>query len=79
MQGRIDAYAAESGDRRLVLGQLGWRHSSYERASKVEAGELVLSAAAIIFLIASGWLGGMLAYRYGVPVADEVTQAEGYQ
>jgi uncharacterized membrane protein len=27
----------------------------------------------------SGWLGGKLAYRYGVRVADEATQAQGYQ
>jgi hypothetical protein len=26
----------------------------------------------------SGWLGGMLAYRFGVRVADETTQAEGF-
>ncbi|WP_159424481.1 hypothetical protein [Streptomyces sp. 3214.6] len=26
----------------------------------------------------SGFLGGKLAYRYGVRVADESTQAEGY-
>ncbi|MFE8990795.1 hypothetical protein ACFYMI_23785 [Streptomyces collinus] len=26
----------------------------------------------------SGYLGGKLAYRYGVRVADENTQAEGY-
>jgi hypothetical protein len=26
----------------------------------------------------SGYLGGKLTYRYGVRVADEVTQAEGY-
>jgi hypothetical protein len=26
----------------------------------------------------SGYLGGKLAYRYGVRVADETTQAEGF-
>ncbi|MGW3205659.1 hypothetical protein [Streptomyces sp. NPDC001135] len=26
----------------------------------------------------SGFLGGKLAYRYGVRVADEATQAEGF-
>jgi hypothetical protein len=30
-------------------------------------------------LAVSGWLGGRLAYRYGVRVADEATQVEGYQ
>jgi uncharacterized membrane protein len=27
----------------------------------------------------SGFLGGELAYRYGVRVADETTQREGYE
>jgi uncharacterized membrane protein len=39
---------------------------------------LVLSIVALGLLGASGWLGGMLAYHYGVRVADENTQAEGY-
>jgi hypothetical protein len=30
-------------------------------------------------LTVSGWLGGQLAYRYGVRVAEESTQAEAYQ
>jgi hypothetical protein len=30
-------------------------------------------------LAVSSYLGGMLAYRYGVRVADEVTQATGYR
>ena len=40
---------------------------------------LVLSVAALALLGISGWLGGMLAYHYGVRVADEQTQAEGFQ
>lgn len=40
---------------------------------------LVLSVASLVVLSASGWLGGRLAYRYGVRVADEATQAEGYR
>jgi uncharacterized membrane protein len=42
-------------------------------------GLLALSAVALATLGAGGYLGGMLAYRYGVRVADEETQAEGYQ
>ncbi len=38
---------------------------------------LVLTIVALVILGVSGWLGGMLAYRYGVRVADESTQAEG--
>jgi uncharacterized membrane protein len=32
---------------------------------------------ALALLGASGWLGGMLTYRYGVRVVDEATQAAG--
>lgn len=38
----------------------------------------VLSLVAVAILGASGWLGGKLAYHYGVRVADEQTQAEGF-
>jgi uncharacterized membrane protein len=38
----------------------------------------VLSAIALGLLAVSGWLGGELAYRYGVRVVDEQTQAEGF-
>src|SRR5436190_4660928 len=41
-------------------------------------GPLVLSAVALAALGVSGYLGGELAYRYGVRVADETTQSEGY-
>lgn len=40
---------------------------------------LLLSVVALALLGVSGWLGGMLAYRYGVRVADEQTQAEGFR
>jgi uncharacterized membrane protein len=41
-------------------------------------GPLALSAVALAGLLVSGYLGGELAYRYGVRVADEVTQEHGY-
>ncbi len=44
----------------------------------VSAGALVLSIVALALLGVSGWLGGKLSYRYGVRVADEGTQAEGF-
>ena len=44
----------------------------------VSTGVLVLSIVALAMLGASGWLGGKLAYHYGVRVADEGTQAEGF-
>jgi uncharacterized membrane protein len=39
----------------------------------------VLSAVTLALLAAAGWLGGRLAYRYGVRVADEATQATAFQ
>jgi uncharacterized membrane protein len=55
-----------------------WRHGNHH-APQVRVGQLVLSLVALLLLTASGWLGGRLTYRYGVRVADEVTQAEGYR
>jgi uncharacterized membrane protein len=45
----------------------------------VPVGPLALSAVALAALGVSGYLGGELAYRYGVRVADEASQAEGYR
>ncbi|WP_106814243.1 DUF2231 domain-containing protein [Microbacterium timonense] len=39
----------------------------------------ILSIVGLAALGVSGWLGGKLAYRYGVRVADERTQMEGYR
>lgn len=53
------------------------------RQDKLAEGDATVTAVgcsivALAILVVSGWLGGMLAYRYGVRVADESTQAEGY-
>lgn len=55
-----------------------WRYSDYDDGGSVGVGRLVLSAVSLAVLGVSGFLGGKLAYRYGVRVADESTQAEGY-
>jgi uncharacterized membrane protein len=55
-----------------------WRHDSYDDGDPVTAGQLVLSAVSLAVLAVSGFLGGKLAYHYGVRVADEATQAEGF-
>ncbi|MEU0331837.1 DUF2231 domain-containing protein [Streptomyces sp. NPDC006193] len=55
-----------------------WRHADPTGGAGVGAGKLVLSAISVAVLGVSGFLGGKLAYRYGVRVADERTQAEGY-
>ena len=44
----------------------------------VPLGPVILSAVALAAVTVSGYLGGELAYRYGVRVADEGTQASGY-
>ena len=38
-----------------------------------------ISGVALVLLATSGWLGGMLSYRYGVRVADEETQLAGFR
>ncbi|WP_077797492.1 DUF2231 domain-containing protein [Streptomyces sp. JHA26] len=55
-----------------------WRQGAYTDGGSVGWDRLVLSAVSIAVLGVSGFLGGKLAYRYGVRVADENTQAEGY-
>ncbi|MFB8177760.1 DUF2231 domain-containing protein [Streptomyces sp. NPDC055966] len=55
-----------------------WRYGDYADGGSVGIGRLVLSALSVAVLGVSGFLGGKLAYRYGVRVADESTQAEGY-
>lgn len=39
----------------------------------------ILTIVALLALSVSGWLGGKLSYHYGVRVADEATQAEGFR
>jgi uncharacterized membrane protein len=47
-------------------------------AAEVAWGPLVLSAVSLAVLAVSGYIGGKLAFYYGVRVADESTQAEGF-
>ncbi|SMC65959.1 DUF2231 domain-containing protein [Kibdelosporangium aridum] len=56
-----------------------WRQNSYGQADAVALGPLLLSAVSLAALAVSGYLGGKLAYHYGVRVADESTQAAGYR
>jgi uncharacterized membrane protein len=62
----------------LFVGDFLWRHNSYYEDAKVMTGPLVLSAVALGLLLVSGWIGGMLAYRFGVRVAAESDQVAGY-
>lgn len=56
-----------------------WRHSPIDDQSMVGIGQIVLSAISLGALTISGALGGKLAYHYGVRVADEATQAGGFE
>lgn len=52
------------------------RAGGYEEVNTIG---VVLSLVALALLGASGWLGGKLAYHYGVRVADEDTQRQGFE
>lgn len=54
------------------------RSGTVDDGEQVGIGLIALSVVALAALGASGWLGGKLTYRYGVRVADEHTQLEGY-
>ncbi|TCC61381.1 DUF2231 domain-containing protein [Kribbella pittospori] len=54
-----------------------WRRGS--DADQVAVGPIVLSGVSLAALMVSGYLGGKLAFRYGVRVAEEDDQAEGFE
>lgn len=56
-----------------------WRVAGTDADVAVAGGPLALSIAAVVVLAVSGYLGGKLAYHYGVRVADERTQATGFR
>jgi uncharacterized membrane protein len=58
---------------------LAWRWPTRGEDAAVAAGPLALAAVSLAALAASGYLGGRLAYRYGVRVAAETVQAEGFR
>ena len=62
----------------IVLFAISWiiRRNADDEATN--GGLIVLSIVALALLSLSGWLGGKLAYRYGVRVADDDTQSEGF-
>ncbi|MCE0767413.1 DUF2231 domain-containing protein [Pseudonocardia kujensis] len=61
------------------VGNFFWRGALAGPFVPVGIGPLTLSAISLVALGVSGYLGGKLAYRYGVRVAEETTQAEGYE
>jgi len=61
----------------MFVASFVWR-ANRDAYRPTSAGLFVLSAVALAGLAVSGWLGGMLAYRFGVRVADEQAQLDGY-
>lgn len=59
-------------------GNLLWRLAGHHRPVSVPAGPLAVSVASLAVLSVTGFLGGKLAFRYGVRVADESAQVDGY-
>jgi uncharacterized membrane protein len=55
------------------------RRRSYLLGAPVSLRMVMLSAGCLLLLTASGYLGGKLAFRFGVRVADEQDQADGYR
>ena len=59
-------------------GNFLWRYRTSTVNAPVRPEMVALSAVCVATLLVSGYLGGKLTYRYGVRVAAEDTQAEGY-
>ncbi|MGW2394241.1 DUF2231 domain-containing protein [Streptomyces lydicamycinicus] len=94
MVGFLDLFAIPPGTRAFRVGLMHmtlnllvtaayagnflWRHAGVGPTGSVGGGVLALNAVSLVVLGVSGYLGGKLAYRYGVRVADEITQAEGF-
>ena len=58
------------------VANFAWRYNSdYPQDSAVGWGPLVVSIVSLAALALSGYLGGMLSYRFGVRVAAESVQA----
>ncbi|MGW4339496.1 DUF2231 domain-containing protein [Rhodococcus koreensis] len=92
--GLLDLFAIPTGSRAFRTGLIHmslnlvvtaayavnfvWRRAGDGHTAGAPVGPLTLSVISVCLLGVSGYLGGKLAYRYGVRVADETTQAEGF-
>ncbi|MBA3289060.1 MAG: DUF2231 domain-containing protein [Acidimicrobiia bacterium] len=63
----------------IVLFAVSWIVRQGTDDARTPVWLIVLSAVGLVVLGASGYLGGKLSYRFGVRVADEATQAEGFR
>ncbi|HET9872625.1 MAG TPA: DUF2231 domain-containing protein [Propionibacteriaceae bacterium] len=62
----------------LFALNFAWRFAFRGSDLATPVGPLILSVVGLLGVSASGYLGGKLAYRYGVRVAAESVQAEGF-
>jgi len=62
----------------VVIFAVSWAVRAAQGHDEVSVLGLVLSIIGLAVVGLSGWLGGKLAYHYGVRVASEETQAEGF-
>jgi uncharacterized membrane protein len=63
----------------LVLFIINYVLRRADDGETAETTPFVISIIALALLAVSGWLGGKMAYRYGVRVADQQTQAQAYR
>jgi uncharacterized membrane protein len=63
----------------LVLFIVSYVLRRADDGETAETTPFVISILALLLLSVSGWLGGKMAYRYGVRVADQQTQAQAYR
>ncbi|MBF6333910.1 DUF2231 domain-containing protein [Nocardia transvalensis] len=56
-----------------------WRSSGGGPHGAVALGPLLLTVVSLVVLAVSGYLGGKLAYHYGVRVAEQADQAAGFR
>jgi uncharacterized membrane protein len=62
----------------VAIFVVGFLLRAADGTDKATTAPFVLTILGLLVLGVSGWLGGKLAYHYGVRVADEGTQAEGF-
>jgi len=63
----------------IFLCNFIWRFRTQDSWNAAPVASLVISFVGMAVVGASGFLGGKLAYHYGVRVADESVQAEGFR
>ena len=76
--GRIHAVLNSAAIVIFLIGFI-WRFRTEGSWETSPVGPLVISIIGLLVVGASGFLGGRLAYHYGIRVADESVQAEGFR